>query len=103
MADLRPPSGPSASCGGGIARSCTPMSSALRREYLAALGLETWVVRGKSPPSRETARPDTLATRELAVPREFPASREVLAPREIVAPRNTGAHRDSSAAREAGV
>src|SRR5579863_293932 len=74
MAYLRPLSGPIASCGDEIARSCRPMSSALRREYLAALGLETWVVRAKSPP-----------------PREVPASREAVA------------HRDSSAAREAGV
>jgi len=40
------------------------MSSALRREYLAALGLETWVVRGKALEARETAPPDTLAARE---------------------------------------
>jgi uracil-DNA glycosylase family 4 len=61
------------------------MSSALRREYLAALGLETWVVRGKSPQPRETASPDALA------------------PREGPAPRDNDAPRDSSAAREAGV
>jgi hypothetical protein len=36
------------------------MSSALRREYLAALGLETWIVRGKSPVSHETAPTDAL-------------------------------------------
>jgi uracil-DNA glycosylase len=45
------------------------MNSALRREYLAAMGLETWVVRGKVPPPREPAAP-----REPAVPREPAAS-----------------------------
>jgi uracil-DNA glycosylase family 4 len=67
------------------------MSSALRREYLAALGLQTWVVRGKSAVSHEAA------------PREAPAPREALAPREAPAPRDAGAPRDSSPAREAGV
>jgi uracil-DNA glycosylase family 4 len=88
------------------------MSSALRREYLAALGLETWVVRGKSPELRETALSDALAprdmpAREVPAPREVPA-REVPAPREVparevLAPRDAGALRDSSAAREAGI
>jgi len=41
------------------------MNSALRQEYLAALGLETWVVRGKTPTSRETA-----ALREVPEARE---------------------------------
>jgi DNA polymerase len=96
------------------------MSSALRLEYLAALGLETWVVRGKSP-SRETALPDTLGPREVLTPREALAPREVLAPRDVPAsrdrlaprdadaprdrpaPRDADAPRDASAAREAGV
>lgn len=61
------------------------MSSALRREYLAALGLETWVVRGKSAVAHEAA------------PSDAPA------PREVPAPPEAGAPRDSSPAREAGV
>ncbi len=46
------------------------MSSPLRREYLAALGLQTWVVRGKSPVSPEAATPDAPASREMLAPRE---------------------------------
>src|SRR5258708_37143538 len=83
MAYLRPLSGSTASCGDGIARSCRPMNSALRREYLAALGLETWVVRGKSPLPSEAASPDAPAARESPAPREFPASHEVPASREV--------------------
>jgi DNA polymerase len=91
------------------------MSSALRREYLAALGLETWVVRGKAPVSREAAAPAALAPSEAIAPSEAFAPREGLAPsaglaprdelatREGLAPRVAGAPRDSSAAREAGV
>jgi DNA polymerase len=52
------------------------MSSALRREYLAALGLETWVVRGKAPVSREMPPPAPL------VPRETPPPAALLVPRE---------------------
>jgi uracil-DNA glycosylase len=66
------------------------MSNALRREYLAALGLETWVVRGKSPLPHETA-PDSLSLREAPAPHEISGSREIVTPR------------DSAAAREAGV
>jgi DNA polymerase len=96
------------------------MSSALRREYLAALGLETWVVRGKSAARGKSAvsheaPPDALAPRdmptprEVLAPREAPAPREARAPREALAPRDAGAPldagapRDSSPAREAGV
>jgi uracil-DNA glycosylase family 4 len=79
------------------------MSSALRREYFAALGLETWIVRGKAPLPGETELPDAPASLEVPAPHGIPASREVLAPREVPAPRDTDAHRDSSAAREAGV
>ena len=73
------------------------MSSALRREYLAALGLETWVVRGKSPRPRETAPPDAPASRDIREPRKMPASRD------MPEPRDPGAAGDSSPAREAGV
>jgi uracil-DNA glycosylase family 4 len=84
------------------------MSNAPRREYLAALGLETWVLRGKSPLPHETA-PDSLSLREATAPHEVSGSREIVTPREVpaspkvLAPRDTNAHRDSSAAREAGV
>jgi uracil-DNA glycosylase family 4 len=79
------------------------MSSALRREYLAALGLETWVVRAKAPHARETAPPDALAPSDVPAPHQMPAPHQVPAPREVLTPRDAGAPRDSSAAREAGV
>jgi DNA polymerase len=103
------------------------MSSALRREYLAALGLETWVVRAKSPRSSETAPPDAPAShampepREMRKPRNMPESRATPEPREMLKPRNmpgsraapesrsmpeprdSGAAGDSSPGREAGV
>ena len=90
MACLRPLSGSIASCGDEIAPWYIPMNSALRLEYLAALGLETWVVRGKPPESRETAPPDAL---------EAPAPRDMPAPRDVPAPRDADAPRDASAAR----
>jgi uracil-DNA glycosylase len=71
MAYLRPPSGSTASCGDEIALwYIRIMSSALRREYLAALGLQTWVVRGKSPPAIapvEAPMRDPSAAREAGV------------------------------------
>jgi uracil-DNA glycosylase len=85
------------------------MSSALRREYLAALGLETWVVRGKSPRPRATAPPDAPASRDKREPRDMrepgdmPASRDTPASRDIPEPRGPGAAGDSSPGREAGV
>src|ERR1700685_4184918 len=51
MASPRPRYGFTASCAGEIVRPFTPMNSALRREYLAAMGLETWAVRGKPVPA----------------------------------------------------
>src|ERR1700704_2419868 len=77
MACPRPLCGPTASCGDATARRYRRMSSALRREYLAALGLETWVVRGKSPEPRDTAPPDTLAAREAGI--DWPELRERVA------------------------
>ena len=71
------------------------MSSELRREYLAALGLETWVVRGKSPVALETPPADARGLRE--------APREVAAPRNALATGEVPASRDVAAAREAGV
>ena len=68
MAYLRPLSGPTASCGEDTARRYNRMSSALRREYLAALGLQTWVVRGKAPMPREVLAPcDSSAAREAGI------------------------------------
>jgi uracil-DNA glycosylase len=85
------------------------MSSALRREYLAALGLETWVVRGKSPRPRAMAPPDAPASRDVREPRDMrepgdmPASRDTPASRAMPEPRDPGAAGDSSPGREAGV
>jgi len=103
------------------------MSSALRREYLAALGLETWVVRGKSPRSREASSSDAPAShvtpepRDMREPRNVPEPREMREPRnvpepremrearnmpklrDIPEPRDSGAAGDSSPGREAGV
>src|SRR5260370_19788032 len=91
MACLRLLSGSIASCGDEIALWYIPMSSALRLEYLAALGLETWVVRGKSTVSRETALPDAL---EAPAPRDVPAPRDRLALRDMPAPRDAHAPPD---------
>src|ERR1700676_5402513 len=96
MVYLHPLFGPIASCGDEIARRYIPMSSTLRREYLAALGLEIWVVRGKSAVSHDVAPSDASAPRDLPMPREGPV------PHRALAPRDAGAPLDSSPAREAG-
>jgi uracil-DNA glycosylase family 4 len=88
------------------------MSKALRREYLAGLGLESWVLRGKAAPA--------MAPREVIVPIEAPVFREagarsaagappvvagppvVAARSAVTVPPNSPAARDPSAAREAG-
>jgi uracil-DNA glycosylase len=85
------------------------MSSALRREYLAALGLETWVVRGKSV---QAAGP-----REIIAPVETPAAPtrateapvvrtrgtpDPISPRETPRRRDAGVSVGDSTAREAG-
>jgi uracil-DNA glycosylase len=66
------------------------MNSALRREYLDAMGIQGWVVRSKSAP-------------EVAAPPEAVAQRAVVAPREPVAPREASVAREAGMAREAGV
>jgi DNA polymerase len=71
------------------------MNSALRREYLAAMGLQGWVVRGKSP-AEDTPPRQVVAQPVMGTPRE------VMAPRDAVAPREAAAPRDADAAREAG-
>ena len=76
------------------------MNPVLRREYLTALGLESWVVRGKSA--------QAAAPRELIAPVETPAARtraappDPLSPQEAARPRDTGVSRGDSTAREAG-
>jgi uracil-DNA glycosylase family 4 len=50
------------------------MNSALRHEYLAALGVETWVMRGKSMPASPPR--EAMALREVAALRETAAARE---------------------------
>ena len=79
------------------------MNPALRQEYLAALGLETWVMRGKSALA--------AAPREITAPVESPAvhaapvarAREAGVSRDDSAAREAGVPRDDSPAREAGV
>jgi DNA polymerase len=71
------------------------VNPALRHEYLAALGLQDWVVRGKSAPA--DAPHQTLA------PRDANAAREAAAPREVGAPHVVRAPSETGAAREAGV
>jgi uracil-DNA glycosylase family 4 len=72
------------------------MSSALRREYLAGLGLESWVLRGKTAPS--------IPPRDLILPIEAPVLREAAAPPGVIVPPPASpAARDPSAAREAGI
>jgi uracil-DNA glycosylase family 4 len=62
------------------------MNSALRREYLAALGLETWVVRGNAAPRESAAPPEAAAARDGS-PRDV-SPRDV-SPREGL-PREAG-------------
>jgi DNA polymerase len=87
------------------------MNSVLRREYLAALGLETWVVRGQSAQAaapREIISPvETPAPRPRAVPVEAPVVRTRAAPdplssHETPRPLEAGLSRGDSTAREAG-
>jgi DNA polymerase len=59
------------------------MNSALRREYLAALGLETWVVRGKPAPASPLR--GTTVSREAPVLREAPGLRAAPVLRETAA------------------
>jgi uracil-DNA glycosylase family 4 len=56
------------------------MNSALRREYLAAMGLETWVVRGKAAPQEPAAPAEAAAARD-GLPRNV--SPRNISPREL--------------------
>jgi uracil-DNA glycosylase family 4 len=82
------------------------MSKALRREYLAGLGIESWVLRGKAAPA--TAPRDVIVQIEAPVLRAAPVPPGAGAPPAVVAPPavtvapNSLAARDPSAAREAG-
>jgi uracil-DNA glycosylase len=67
------------------------MNSALRREYLAAMGLQGWVVRGKAAPE---AAPHEVVARPLTAPGEAIAPRAAPALREAVMPREAGAARE---------
>jgi DNA polymerase len=63
------------------------MSSALRKEYLAALGLETWTLRGPAAAAEPVAVPfDESAPLVAAAPREA-ARRNEVAPGDATAPR----------------
>src|SRR5216684_2367637 len=89
----RPSYWPTGRCAGGRAgpprrMMSRPMSSALRKEYLAALGLETWTLRGSAAAASEpVAAPfNESAPVVAAVPRET-ARRDELAPGDAAAPR----------------
>src|ERR1700675_820313 len=62
----RRPCGCSASCGGGI-EPWHNMNNASRREYLAALGITHWAVRGQPKPATANEMPGAI---------ELPAARE---------------------------
>src|ERR1700722_4980950 len=88
-----------ASCAGEIVRSYKRMNSALRREYLAAMGLQGWAVRGKSPPQLQVVAPPEAAPPEAvppeAAPPETVAQRVVAQPREVATPRELGVPREA--------
>jgi uracil-DNA glycosylase family 4 len=76
------------------------MNPALRQEYLAVLGLEGWVMRGKSAP--------VAAPSKIIAAVESPVALVGAAPPGAIArpdsgPSDAGASRDDSPAREAGV
>src|SRR5580704_13325348 len=87
----RPSYGPTGRCAGGRAgppcrMMSRPMSSALRKEYLAALGLQTWTLRRPAAASEPVAAPfNESAPVAAAVPRES-ARRDELAPGDAAAP-----------------
>jgi DNA polymerase len=65
------------------------MNSALRHEYLAALGVETWVVRDKSTPASPPR--EAMVLRGAPVLREVPVFREPPALGETATARESGA------------
>ncbi len=65
------------------------MNPALRHEYLAALGLQSWVSRGKSPPR------ESVDTRESVDARDLVDARESVVVREPVIPGDSGAGREA--------
>jgi DNA polymerase len=66
------------------------MNAALRHEYLAALGLETWVMRDQPPSAIASTTPSTRASTVAPLP-------------PTVAPLPPGTVREAGVAREAGV
>ena len=76
------------------------MNPALRQEYLAALGLQTWVRRGKS--ALAAAPRDMIARPGAIAPTHPPAPQAPLSPAEPSLPHGAGVPRDDSTAREAG-
>jgi DNA polymerase len=76
------------------------MSGAVRREYLAALGLETWVVRGKPAPAAASREPGVA---HAVVAHAVVAPREISPPPEARARRTAAVAADPSTAREAGI
>jgi DNA polymerase len=87
------------------------MSSALRREYLAALGVETWVSRTAATPvleppdipARAAGPAVPAAARESSSARETDNARGAGLARETDAARGAGLAGETDAAREAGV
>ena len=79
------------------------MNAALRREYLAALGIESWAVRGKSAPPGTLTPREPMASHQTTASREVPAPRRPRPPRDGIAALSSGASGDVSAAREAGL
>jgi uracil-DNA glycosylase family 4 len=63
------------------------MSSALRKEYLAALGLETWTLRGPAAASEPVAAPFGESAPLVAAASRDAARRNEVAPGDATAPR----------------
>jgi uracil-DNA glycosylase len=78
------------------------MNPALRHEYLAALGVESWVVRGK-PLSAVAPVAEAAEPRRAGVPRDAPGAREARGAGDTSASREARGAGDTSAGREAGV
>jgi DNA polymerase len=66
------------------------MNPALRHDYLAALGLETWIARSAAPPPETSASQQAPAASGVAAAREVPAERGVGTAREVPADREAG-------------
>jgi uracil-DNA glycosylase family 4 len=81
------------------------MNHARRQEYLAAIGLETWITRGKSTATATataTAAPAFAAADATGAATVAPPARAALASADVVARREAAVPRAVPAAREAG-